>query len=213
VRSSAMRAGEFSPGSVLPDPGGRGVPAGGGSVVGLPYLDQESRPGWVQLGQHGVDCIHGGVRGLADLGLRLGIVPFRRRASATPRIPIWSYMTVMGSVIAYSGLHMSEAGERRRQRSRTGRPGAAAGRRQQAAMVSGRADRLGRLGAVPGSNRANDGQLPPMAFVQFSGGVSEIRRGRVLPAASSGPVTAAQVKARFSGLGPSPGRDLRRAAA
>jgi hypothetical protein len=73
------------------------------------------------------------------------------------------------------------------------------------------ADRLGRLRAVPGSNGANDGQPPPMVFVQFRGSVNEIRRAQVLPVASSGPVTAPQVKGRFRRLGPSRGRDLRRA--
>jgi hypothetical protein len=75
VRSSSVPAGEFSRDSVLPDPGERGVPAGGGSVVRLPYLGQESRSGCVQPGQQSVDRGSGGGRGLADLGLRRGVVP------------------------------------------------------------------------------------------------------------------------------------------
>ena len=42
------------------------------------------------------------------------------RASATPGIAIWSWRTVMGSVINCSDLDMSEAGERRGRRSRIG---------------------------------------------------------------------------------------------
>jgi hypothetical protein len=125
VRSSPVHAGGFSPGSVLPDPGGQGVPAGAAASSDCRlWVRRADRAAYslASMASIAAAAVSAAWRtsGCAWVSSRSA-----HRASATPRIPIWSCRTVMGSVITYSD-RASASVKRRRPPSRRAGPAAPA---------------------------------------------------------------------------------------